>query len=102
MTTPTKITAADLDWEEPSISRNRGGVCEKHCAQIGEMRSALATRRGQWAVLDTFEKPAQASAAANALAKRRDTSNDSRLAGIEVAGRKMLDGGSKLYVRMTA
>lgn len=66
------------------------------------MRAALAARRGSWAVLETFDKPAKASSYANALTKRAGN-GDTRLTNLEFAGRKMLDtGGSKLYVRTTA
>lgn len=95
----TKITAADLEWEEPSLSRSGGGVADRQAGEIGEMRAALSSRRGSWAVLDTYDKPAEASARANALAKRRDK-GDTRVIGCEFAGRKQLDGGSKLYVRL--
>jgi hypothetical protein len=98
MTTTNKLTANDLDWEEPSISRSRGGLAARLSAQIGEMRAALSTRRGYWAVLETFDKPSTASAQANALGRRR-ARGESTLTGVEFAGRKMLDGGSKLYVR---
>lgn len=62
------------------------------------MRSALSSRRGQWAVLETFDKPNGASVCANSLSKRRGL-GDSSLVSIEFAGRKMLEGGSKLYIR---
>lgn len=75
-----------------------GGYADRAAAQIAEMRAALASRRGFWAVLETFDKPNEASARGNALQKRREK-GDSRLTGLEFAGRKMLDGGSKLYVR---
>jgi hypothetical protein len=97
--TTRKITVEDLEWEDPAPSRSGGGMGEKLATQIGEMRAALTARRGNWAVLDTFEKDTQASAFANQLSKRRNERDDSRLLGIEFAGRKMLDGGSKLYVR---
>ena len=63
------------------------------------MRSALATRRGSWAVLATYETPNKASSVANGLAKVRER-GDSRMLHVELAGRRMLDGGSKLYVRL--
>lgn len=65
------------------------------------MRAALMMRRGSWAILDTYEKAGTASSRANTLTKRR-REGDSRLVGLEFAGRKILDGGSKLYVRATA
>lgn len=100
MTTKTKLSADDLEWEEPMRSRIGGGYTETLCEQITEMRSALTTRRGSWAVLETCEKPNEASSRANALNKRREKRGDSRLVGLEFAGRRMLDtGGSKLYVR---
>lgn len=94
-----QITADDLEWEEPQRSRAGGGYTEELCVQIGEMRAALSSRRGKWAVIDTCEKHNAASTRANALNRKRDR-GDSRLLGIEFAGRRDLEtGGSKLYVR---
>lgn len=94
-----KLTADDLYWEEPTRSRIGGGYTETLCEQIGEMRAALASKRGSWAVLEACEKPNGASMRAATLGKKRDK-GDSRLLHLEFAGRRMLDtGGSKLYVR---
>jgi hypothetical protein len=97
--TATRLQAEDLEWEEPARSRRTGGAIEALCEQVGHMRAALTSRRGAWAVLDIFDAPSRASSVAAALSKRRDVSNDSRLAGLEFAGRRAPDGKSKLYVR---
>lgn len=91
-----RIAADDLEWED--LPGMRSGIIEGFMVTIGEMRHALSTRRGQWAVVDVMPKPGSASSIANQLGKKR-TAGDGRLAGLEFAGRKMLDGGSKLYVR---
>lgn len=102
MSDTKKITADELDWEEPSQGRGiGGGYINPLCELIAGMRAALASRRGSWAVLDVCDKPTSASTRANALNKRQK-SGDSRLIGLEFAARKMLDGGSKLYVRCAA
>lgn len=83
MTAATKLTADDLEWEEPTPARSGGGIAESLCVQVVAMRSALASAFG------------------NALTKKRP--NDSRLTGLEFAGRKQLDSDrSKLYVRAVA
>lgn len=74
-------------------------MTEALCVHVSDMRAALSARRGSWAVLETYDKPTRASGVANALAKRAKN-GDSRLLHLEFAGRKMLDGGSKLYVRL--